>query len=171
MTQILVATGLVSLIAGVVPCPTAMAQTIGPRSEFASIADSLRNAIKHEIEDKDLRAISIAIVADQDVVWAEGFGMADPDGKVAATAETVYRVGSVSKLFTDIGVMQLVERGELDLDAPVQTYLPEFRPKNPFDEPITIRQLHRIARDWSVSPPLAITLTTRAPRSLIRLPV
>src|SRR5262249_7717790 len=49
--------------------------------------------------------------------------------------------GSVSKLFTDIAVMQLVEQGKLDLDAPVTKYLPDFKPKNPFDIPITLRQL------------------------------
>ena len=58
-----------------------------------------------------------------------------------ATADTVYRVGSVSKLFTDIALMQLVERGKVDLDAPVTRYLPDFRPRNPFGKPITLRQL------------------------------
>ena len=55
---------------------------------------------------------------DQTVVWATGFGFADPQAKTPATADTVYRVGSVSKLFTDLAVMQLVEHGALDLDAP-----------------------------------------------------
>jgi hypothetical protein len=65
----------------------------------------------------------------------------DPARKLPATAETVYRVGSVSKLFTDIGIMQLVERGELDLDAPITKYLPDFDPQNPFGAPITLREL------------------------------
>ena len=60
---------------------------------------------------------------------------------VPATAETVYRVGSVSKLFTDMAVMQFVEQGKLDLDAPVNRYLPEFAPRNPFNAAITLRQL------------------------------
>jgi len=77
----------------------------------------------NEIAGKDLRAISIALVDDQQIAWARGFGRADLDQGAAATAETVYRVDSVSKLFTEIGKMQLVERGELDLDAPLQTYL------------------------------------------------
>jgi D-alanyl-D-alanine dipeptidase/CubicO group peptidase (beta-lactamase class C family) len=47
----------------------------------------------------------------------------------------------VSKLFTDIAVMQKVESGELNLDAPIQKYLPDFNPQNPFDVPITLRQL------------------------------
>jgi len=66
---------------------------------------------------------------------------ADPEKKIPATADTVHRIGSVSKLFTDLAVMQMVERGELELDAPVQRYIPEFRPKNPFGRPITLRHL------------------------------
>ncbi|MEO1984801.1 MAG: serine hydrolase, partial [Fuerstiella sp.] len=49
--------------------------------------------------------------------------------------------GSVSKLFTDIAVMQLVESGQLDLDVPVEKYLPEFRPNNSYDVPLTLRQM------------------------------
>src|SRR5262249_23897101 len=80
-----------------------------------------------------------ALVDDQTIVWAAGFGFADP--KTPATANTVYRVGSVSKLITDIAVMQLVEQGLYDLDAPVSQYLPDFTPKNPFGKEITLRQL------------------------------
>jgi CubicO group peptidase (beta-lactamase class C family)/D-alanyl-D-alanine dipeptidase len=116
-------------------------QAVPPREDYANIAASLTKFIQHEMEDKKLPAFSISLVDDQKVVWAQGFGFADPDKKVLATAETVYRIGSVSKLFTDIGVMQRVERGELDLDAPIQKYLPDFHPQNPFGVNITLRQL------------------------------
>jgi CubicO group peptidase (beta-lactamase class C family)/D-alanyl-D-alanine dipeptidase len=108
---------------------------------YEAVADELRRLVRHEMETKGLPAVSIALVDGPDVVWAEGFGHADPGTGTPATPSTVYRVGSVSKLFTDIAVMQLVERGELDLDAPVSTYLPEFRPRNPFGGDITLRQL------------------------------
>jgi CubicO group peptidase (beta-lactamase class C family)/D-alanyl-D-alanine dipeptidase len=123
------------------PSQTNPAQNVAPRSDCAPVASALSTFIQSEMKDKQLPAFSIALVDDQRVVWAQGFGYADPDKKIPATAETVYRIGSVSKLFTDIGVMQLVERGELDLDAPIQTYLPNFHPQNPFDKNITLRQL------------------------------
>lgn len=116
-------------------------QTVGPSAKYAPVAQALSKFVQHEMEDKKLPAFSIALVDDQQVVWAQGFGYVDPDKKIPATPETVYRIGSVSKLFTDIGVMQLVERGELDLDAPIQTYLPDFHPHNPFHKDITLRQL------------------------------
>ncbi len=114
---------------------------IGPVSRYAEVSQSLTAFIEREMKDKGIPALSIALVDDQQVVWARGFGMEDPAAKRPATAQTVYRVGSVSKLFTDIGIMQLVERGALDLDAPVQRYLPDFNPRNTFGVPITLRQL------------------------------
>jgi len=108
---------------------------------YQDVAEVLRAYIGTEMEQKGLPAVSIALVHDQRIVWAEGFGFADPAAGIAATAETVYRVGSVSKLFTDIAVMQLVEAEEIDLDAPVADYLPEFAPSNSSGIPITLRQL------------------------------
>jgi CubicO group peptidase (beta-lactamase class C family)/D-alanyl-D-alanine dipeptidase len=110
-----------------------------------------------------LPGLSIAIVDRQQTVWAQGFGFADPLTKEPATAETVYRIGSVSKLFTDIGVMQLVERGELNLDAPVTNYLPDFQPHNPFGTPITLRQLMSHRSGLLREPPVGNYFETTQP--------
>jgi serine beta-lactamase-like protein LACTB len=112
-----------------------------PPPKYAAAVRALERFIEHEVADKDLPALSIALVDDQQIVWARGFGFAKPKEKVAATAGTVYRVGSVSKLFTDVGILQLAEQGKLDLDAPVTQYLPDFHPDNPSGQPITLRQL------------------------------
>ncbi|WP_419161121.1 serine hydrolase domain-containing protein [Candidatus Palauibacter sp.] len=114
---------------------------VDARADYAGVAAALTSMIEREREQKGLEAFSIALVDGDEVVWAAGFGEQDPERGVPASAETVYRVGSVSKLFTDIAVMQLVERGELDLDAPVRNYLPEFAPENPSGTEITLRQL------------------------------
>lgn len=107
----------------------------------AAVAE-LEKLIKHEADDKKLPALSIALVDDQKVVWAAGFGFQDRDKKIPATAETVYRVGSVSKLFTDVAIMQLVEEGKIDIDAPVAKYLPDFKPVyKEGEKPITLRML------------------------------
>ncbi len=114
---------------------------VAARQEYAAIATELRSMIDREMQYKELPAFSIALVDGNQIVWAEGFGFQDADHKIPATVHTVYRVGSVSKLFTDIGVMQMVEAGKLDLDAPINKYLPDFHPKNPFPQPITLREL------------------------------
>lgn len=114
---------------------------VGPAKRYTEVVKALEPFIVRELAAKGLPALSIALVDDQTVVWARGFGFANPVAKTPASADTVYRVGSVSKLFTDLAVMQLVEQGKLDLDAPVTRYLPDFKPVNPFDRPVTLRQL------------------------------
>src|SRR5262245_50058968 len=108
---------------------------------YGAAIERIDKLVAYELESKRLPAIAIALVDDQTIVWSKGFGYADPAKKTPATADTVFRVGSVSKLFTDVAVMKLVEAGKLDLDAPVTKYLPDFKPKNPFNTPITLRHL------------------------------
>ncbi|MEJ2540416.1 MAG: serine hydrolase [Gemmatimonadota bacterium] len=115
------------------------ARNVAPAAGFQEVAEALESMIQRERDQKGLRAVSIALVDGDEVVWARGFGEQSPG--VPATAANVYRVGSVSKMFTDIAVMQLVERGEMALDVPVQRYVPEFAPANLTDTPITLRQL------------------------------
>jgi CubicO group peptidase (beta-lactamase class C family)/D-alanyl-D-alanine dipeptidase/predicted GH43/DUF377 family glycosyl hydrolase len=112
-----------------------------PVTDYAPAIARLKAAAQHEVAQKQLPAFSISLVDDDRVVWAEGFGYQDAAKKIPATSDTVYRVGSVSKLFTDLAVLQLVEEGKLDLDAPVQKYLPDFRPRNPHGTPLTLRQM------------------------------
>jgi CubicO group peptidase (beta-lactamase class C family)/D-alanyl-D-alanine dipeptidase len=148
------------------------------REPYAEATQILERWIGKEVALKGLPALSIALVDDQQIVWARGFGWADILRKAPATAETAYRVGSVSKLFTDLAVMQLVEAGRLDLDAPVEKLLPEFRPGNPFQVPITPRQLmsHRsgLVREPPVGhyfdpdpPPLAQVIRSLASTTLV----
>jgi CubicO group peptidase (beta-lactamase class C family)/D-alanyl-D-alanine dipeptidase len=134
-----------------------------PRRDYAAAVEMLVRFIEHEMADKDLPALSIALVDDQQIIWAKGFGFADPKAKVPATAETVYRVGSVSKLFTDIAIMQLVEQGKVDLDAPVTRYLTDFRPRNQFGKNITLRQLMSHRSGLVREPPVGNYFETTEP--------
>lgn len=162
-------------------CALVRAADVAPRADYAAIARALQPFIQHELVSKQLPAMSIALVDDQQIVWAQGFGYADPGAKVPATAGTIYRAGSVSKLFTDIGIMQLVERGELRLDAPIIDYLPDFHPKDQFGKPITLRELmsHRsgLVREPPVGhyfdptePTLAATVKSLNETSLVYKP-
>jgi CubicO group peptidase (beta-lactamase class C family)/D-alanyl-D-alanine dipeptidase len=139
------------------------ATNIPARKDYAGIVQTLRPFIEREIAEKGIPGLSIAIVDDQQVVWAEGFGMADPHERKPATAATVYRIGSVSKLFTDIAIMQLVERGELNLDAPITDHLPNFQPRNPFGAPITLRQLMSHRSGLLREPPVGNYFETSQP--------
>ncbi len=119
----------------------APSDSVPPPPRYAAAVQVLERFIAHEMADKNLPALSIALVNDQTVIWARGFGIANPTDSSRATARTVYRVGSVSKLFTDIAAMQLVERKALDLDAPVNRYLSTFAPGGKGATSITLREL------------------------------
>ena len=82
--------------------------------------------------------LAIAVAVDGKIVWSEAFGYADLEAKIAATPATQFRIGSVSKPLTADAVAQLYEAGKLDLDAPVQRYVPTFPDKG---VPITTREL------------------------------
>lgn len=117
-----------------------------PLEELPEVADGIavfERWAEQTITHRSWPGLSIAVVYDQEIVWSEGYGYADLEKKTAATPSTVYRIGSISKLFTSTAVMQLRDRGKLRLDDPVALHLPWFEVPNPFpDAPeITIRQL------------------------------
>ena len=126
---------------------------------------TLDRFIRHEMADKKLPALSIALVDGQNIVWARGFGIANPEDSTPATARTVYRVGSVSKLFTDIGVMQLVERGTSTSTRRSVGTFTTFARVVPVPPPSRSDSSCRTARDSSASRRLATTSTIRRLRS------
>ncbi len=104
--------------------------------------DDLASWIEAEREAKEIPALSIALVRDGELLWSRGFGWEDDARTRRASGETIYRVGSVSKLFTALALAQLDAEDKLDLDAPITDVLPEFSPQDPFDAPpLTLRQV------------------------------
>jgi serine beta-lactamase-like protein LACTB, mitochondrial len=83
--------------------------------------------------------LSAAVAAGETVVWAQGFGHADLEQGVPVRAETVFRIASISKPITATAIMQLVERGLVSIDDPIQRYVPTF-PRKPQGE-IRLRHL------------------------------
>jgi CubicO group peptidase (beta-lactamase class C family) len=112
--------------------------------DYSEAIRELDRAAAEIIQAGELSGVSIALVDDQQLVYANGFGWADKRRRTPATAETVYRAGSISKLFTALAVVQLAEKHQLDLDQPVINYVPAFAGVvNPFPAtgPVTLRQL------------------------------
>ena len=115
--------------------------SVDASEKYQDVVAEIELMIRAEMETKGLPAVSISLVDDQEVVWAAGFGTENSQTGSPATKETIYRVGSVSKLFTDLAIMKLVEEGLIDLDVPVSTYIPGFLPLNKYGGEITLRQL------------------------------
>ncbi len=99
---------------------------------------TVHRAITATMNAQKIPGLSVAVVVQGKPRWSSGYGLADVENHVPARADTVYRWASVSMPVTAVAVLQLVERGKLDLDAPIQMYVPEF-PVKPW--PVTPRQL------------------------------
>lgn len=139
------------------------ANTIASPQKYPATIAMLDAFVRREMADKQLPGISVALVDGQQIVWQQGYGFSDLKAKTPITADTVFRVGSVSKLFTDIAVMRLVEQGKLDLDAPVTKYLPDFQPRNSFGKPVTLRQLMSHRSGLVREPPVGNYFDSRDP--------
>lgn len=92
------------------------------------------------LADHDGSSLSVALVIGEDVAWSGTFGAVDAGG-TAPSAETLYGIGSVSKVVTTVAVMQLVDAGRVDLDAAVVGYITDFRMMDPDYTQITVRML------------------------------
>lgn len=106
----------------------------------AAIRDG-RAVARQLLKDTGAASLSLALVSGQRIVWHESFGYADTATRTPPTGATMYGIGSVSKTFAAIATMQLVDRGLVQLDAPVTRYLPEFRMASPGYRQITVRML------------------------------
>ncbi|HEV2380480.1 MAG TPA: serine hydrolase domain-containing protein [Terriglobia bacterium] len=104
----------------------------------AAVINRIERAVSTAMSQGHIPGLSTAIVTDRQLRWSNGYGMADLENFVPAKAATVYRLGSISKPITATAIMQLVEQGKLDLDAPVQKYCSAFPPKR---WPVTSREL------------------------------
>lgn len=110
---------------------------------------AIEAAIAAEMSRLGIPGVSAAVVLDHELRWSAGFGRTDVENNVPATASTVYRLGSIAKTITAAAVLQLAEKGKLDLDAPVQKYVPAFPTKQ---WPVTCRHLlaHLAGVRWYV---------------------
>ncbi|MFA5073638.1 MAG: serine hydrolase domain-containing protein [Nitrospirota bacterium] len=107
---------------------------------YEPVKESISRLIWSELKN-DVSGLTIALVDDQRLVWAQGFGYADATRDIVATPQTVYRIGTLTKVFTAAAIMQLVEQGVIILDRPLTAYVPEFsmQTRFPVKKPITIR--------------------------------
>lgn len=102
-----------------------------------------RNAILAKLAKSDTAttAVSVALMADDSIVWREAFGYADREKGVLATPDVRFNIGSVAKVVTALAVMILRDRGQLTLDQPLVQLLPAFRMLSPAFAQVTVRQM------------------------------
>lgn len=106
------------MLAGSTAAPARQTEQADPIAVIADIAEAAYGG--------DEAGAAISIVENGELIWAEGFGMADLEWQIPVTPYTSFRIGSVSKPFTALAVLQLVEAGRVGLDAQISTYLPDL---------------------------------------------
>ncbi len=101
------------------------AQELNERSNTELISE-IKLLIDERMEQDSLVGVSAAIIFGDSYVWKDAFGFADKENNIPMTTETNVCIGSVTKPFTAFGIMQLHEKGLLNIDAPLNRYLPQF---------------------------------------------
>ena len=135
--HVAIAVLVASLCAPITQAQTPAAVAPAPL-HYAAVVEEARVRVRADIAERGYPGIAIAVSVDGETVWSEGFGHADLEHRVPMSRSVKFRVGSISKSLTAATVASLVEDGRLDLDAPVQQYVPSFPEKA---HPITTRQL------------------------------
>ena len=108
--------------------------------------------IKSEMEQHKSVGLSIALVSGDKVVWSQGFGWANKENKIAATADTVYMLGSGTKTLTTVALLSLVEQGIISLDEPIANYISEFNMVDRFPDQIRNMTVRRSLNQHSGIP-------------------
>jgi CubicO group peptidase (beta-lactamase class C family) len=105
--------------------------------------DRLDELIRRQIETDRLPGLAIALVRGDEIVWSRGYGVADLNTNEPNTPQSIFSIQSVTKPIVATALMQHYERAAFDLDAPVNSYLSEFKVQNEWEEehPVTIRRL------------------------------
>ncbi|WP_147333126.1 serine hydrolase domain-containing protein [Archangium gephyra] len=146
---------------------------VPPRVDAAALEPLVERVVTRQLAAYRIPGATVAVVRDGQVVLARGYGDADAGKHTPVVDTTLFRVASLGKLFVWTAVMQLAERGRLDLDADVQTYLEDVRLPGAYARPLTLAHLMAHAggfevheRLWPEGPPpgtLAEYLRERRP--------
>jgi CubicO group peptidase (beta-lactamase class C family) len=98
-------------------------------NNHTALIKDFEDLISNRMESDQIIGVSAAIIIDDSVIWKKGFGFADKENNVPMTENTVANIASGTKTFTALALMQLQEKGLLDIDQPLNRYLPQFHPK------------------------------------------
>jgi len=117
--------------------------SITEHPEVSSALKVLDLWLDAQIAHLSLPGITAGIVLDQEQIWSHSFGFSDVKAKIPMNDDSVYRIASISKLFTSIAIMKLYDEGKLRLDDPIIRHLPWFKLENEDEDSpkITIRHL------------------------------
>ncbi|MBN1415726.1 MAG: beta-lactamase family protein, partial [Bacteroidales bacterium] len=100
------------------------------KSDYSNLIKESEELIRKKMESDQIIGVSAAILINDSVIWTKGFGYADKDNNIPMTENTIVNIASATKTFTALAIMQLYEKGLLDINQPLNKYLPQFDPLN-----------------------------------------
>ena len=119
---------LVSILITLFGCGNLLEKKNTNNNSVQSIINEFENQLIKDIRDDNINgSISATIVKNKEIIWSKAFGLSNIDNKTLADTNTIYRAGSISKSFTAFLMMQLLQEGVIELNDPVEKYLPEIR--------------------------------------------
>jgi len=119
-----------------------VSSTQASKTDSASIASFADGLIKAHMDDQHIAGATLSIIKDGRLIYTRGYGYSDLEQKTPVNPDkTLFRIGSISKLFVWTAVMQLYEQGKLDLEADVNTYLKDITIPDTHPEPVTLKHI------------------------------
>jgi len=153
------------------------------QGDYSYAIDYADYLVRKEMKKNKIPGLVIALLDDQDVIYSQAYGYANSETKEKTTLDTVFKVGSISKVFTGIEVMRLQEEGLIDIRNPLDQYLPEFQINDRFSDsvPISVQSVlsHRsglprggtiLGWAWEYNPHVLRELTTSLSESYMVYP-
>ncbi len=145
-------TGRISLILLTMVCLSSLAFTGCNRTAGAEIPSTsspetataypeIDDYVIQQMTDENIPGLAVVVVQGEEIIYLKGFGVTSLSDPSPITPQTIFDLASISKSFTALGVLLLRDDGLIDLDAPVQQYLPDFQLDDPQAADITVRQL------------------------------
>ena len=124
--------------------PAVAAPASEPSPEIRALIERLEAQTAKEFAKDSFASVTVGVVSGADLVWTKSYGWADIESKTPATASTLYRIGSITKEFTALMLLQLVQDGKVHFSDPVEKYFPEINKvqgRSPGALPVTLIQL------------------------------
>ena len=129
--------GTLCVVFSIISCSSSKKLIINEPRPF----DEIETFLQSLIDTGGIPGITIAITNNRDILYSKGFGVTNVDTKEKLEPKHIFHIASISKTFTATTVMQLFEKGKIDIDKPLNTYLPYFKLKDERYKNITIKQM------------------------------
>lgn len=132
-------------VPAVLPQPASRSTDASKQQLFQDAVTRSRDLLARKKDEFGVPGVVVAVSVDGETLWAEGMGYADVENRVPCGRHTVMRIGSISKPIAMMSLAKLLEEGKIDLDKPIQEYVPSFPQKTYNGKPVVVTLRHLVS--------------------------